>query len=309
MAALVEVREGYVGSADGVRLYYRLVGDAADPVVVLHGGPGFSMRYLEDDLAPLAQERSVLFYDQRGTGRSTLVDSAPALDAVRFAEDLEAVRRHFGLEHLVLLGHSWGAGVAALYATRYPQRIARLIVVGGMPLRRAEFDRTFQRLDASRKTEARQRLQRRRDAWLSNPASVRACRRYYEAYFRPFFGRPEVLDASKADFCAGSPGALRNKIECVDRYTVASLGDWDWRPALRALAAPALIVHGTADVIPLGSAREWATALPNSGLLALDGVGHFPYVEVPELFFPAVGAFLAGRWPEGTDRSGRVEDR
>src|SRR5687767_1244262 len=92
--AMPAVREGFVDAGDGVRLYYRMVGCGPDTVVVLHGGPGFSMEYFAKDLESLAERHTLLFYDQRGTGRSSLVSDAAALDARRFAEDLEAIRRH-----------------------------------------------------------------------------------------------------------------------------------------------------------------------------------------------------------------------
>ena len=74
---------------------------------------------------------------------------AAALDAERFADDLEAVRKHFGLERVTLVGHSWGAGVAALYAMRYPDRVSRIVLVGPMALRRSELDRSFAAVPAS----------------------------------------------------------------------------------------------------------------------------------------------------------------
>jgi len=79
-AAGPEMREGYL-DAGGVRLFYRAAGTKPDTLVVLHRGPGFTLGYL--------------------------------------AEDLEAVRRHFRLERVAVLGHSWGARVAALCARRY----------------------------------------------------------------------------------------------------------------------------------------------------------------------------------------------
>lgn len=110
----VPQQEGYVDAGGGVRLFYRVLGAAApDTIVVLHGGPGYSSAYIADDLAPLAARYTLVFYDQRGAGRSTLVSDSAALTGERFAEELEAVRRHFGLGRVTLLGHSWGAGVAA----------------------------------------------------------------------------------------------------------------------------------------------------------------------------------------------------
>jgi proline iminopeptidase len=179
--------DGYVESSDDVHLYYRVVGTGGDTVIVLHGGPGFSMEYFAEDLVPLAERHTLIFYDQRGAGRSTLVSDSTLLDAEWWAEDLEAVRRYFDLGRVTLLGHSWGASVAALYLTRYPRRVERLLVVGGTPLTRWELTRAFEELAEGRGAEARDRLQRARDVWLSDPGDAEACRAYYTEWFVPFF--------------------------------------------------------------------------------------------------------------------------
>lgn len=295
------VREGFVDAGGGVHLFYRIAGSGRDTVVVLHGGPGFSMSYLAADLEPLAARHVVLFYDQRGAGRSTAVSDSSALDGQRFADDLEAVRRHFALERLTLLGHSWGAGVAALYAARHPDRVGRLIVVDGIPATRAEVTRAFQVLESRRDSATQRRVLELRAIRDANPESATACRAYYNVALVAYFGDSGVAHRSRGDFCAGTPKALRNKILNVDRFTESSLGDWDWRPALHAVTAPALVIHGTLDFISTESSREWAAALPNSRLLLLDGSGHFPYVEVPERFFAAVDSFLQGNWPPGSE--------
>jgi proline iminopeptidase len=287
--------EGFVDAGDGVRLFYRIVGGGRDTVVVLHGGPGFTMSYLAADLEPLAARHTLIFYDQRGAGRSTLVSDSAALDAQRFAEDLEALRKHFGLERLTLLGHSWGAAVAALYAVRYPQRIERLLLVSPMAARRTHYTVAFNSLDARRDSATQRRVQALRAARLANPGDAAACRAYYSLWFVAAFTDSAALRRSSGDFCAGTPEALANKVKSVDRFTVASLGEWDWRPALRAVKAPAVVMRGSSEFFPLESAREWATALPNGRLLLLDGAGHFPYLEVPERFFSAVESFLQGR--------------
>src|SRR6187402_1707194 len=99
-------KEGYIDAGKGVQLYYRTVGSGNEPVVLIHGGPGFTSDYLADDLAPMARNHKLLIYDQRGIGRSTLVSDSTALAAQRYAEDLEAIRTHLGRERLTLLGHS-----------------------------------------------------------------------------------------------------------------------------------------------------------------------------------------------------------
>jgi proline iminopeptidase len=286
--------QGFVDAQGSVRLYYRVDGRSPSAVVVLHGGPGLTHDYLADDLLPLADAHRVIHYDQRGSGRSSLVTDADALDARRFADDLEAVRLHFGLERLALLGHSWGAAVAALYAMRHPQRVERLVLVGPMPLRKEALTASFARVRQSGDAEWQRTLRARGQALLANPGDADLCRAFYDTWFTPFFGNTAARARSRGDFCAGTPESRRSKAVGVDRYTVPSLGDFDWRGALREVTSPALIVHGTADIIPADSSREWAAALPNARLVLLEGIGHFPYLESPEQFFPLVSAFLAG---------------
>lgn len=295
------VHEGYVEAGGGVRLFYRIVGTGGDTVVVLHGGPGFSMDYLAADLEPLAARHVLLFYDQRGTGRSTLVTDSASLDAQRFADDLEAVRSEFRLQRLTLLAHSWGAGVAALYAARHPQLVGRLLIVDGISVRRTYHARGLQSLDARRDSATQRRLGELRAARLANPGDVATCRAYYDLWFLATFADSAAARRSRGSFCAGTAEALANKIKGVDRFTLQSLGEWDWRPALHAITAPALVIRGTVDHVPLESAREWAAALSNSRLLLLEGSGHFPYLEVPERFFAAAATFLQGRWPAGAE--------
>ena len=153
LAAQTKGTEGYVDAGSGVRLYYRLVGSGRDTLVIVHGGPGMSFEYFGHELDPLASRgHALLFYDQRGAGRSTLVHDSAGLQASRFADDLEAVRRHFKLKSLNTLSHSWGPAVVALYATGHPERLGRTVLLDGIPLRRSELAEAFQQLDASRDT-------------------------------------------------------------------------------------------------------------------------------------------------------------
>jgi len=293
--------EGFIDAGNGVRLFYRIAGSGRDTIVVLHGGPGFSMSYLAADLEPLTARHVLLFYDQRGTGKSTLVTDSAALDGRNFANDLETIRVYFKLDRVTLFAHSWGAGVAALYATRYPQRIKRLVIVDGISVRRMYHLRGIQAFDERRDSVTRHRLQELSAARLAKPGDAEACRAYFDLYFRATFADTAALRRSRGDFCSGTPEALANKISSVDRYTLRSLGEWDWRPALGRVTAPTLIIRGVFDHVPLESSREWALAVQNGRFLSFERSGHFPYLEVPEALFSAVEEFLKGRWPAGAE--------
>jgi len=292
-----DAREGYIESTGRVRLFYRVAGAGRDTIVVLHGGPGYSMAYLAPDIEALAQHHTLIFYDQRGSGRSSLMTDSASLDAERFADDLEAVRAHFKLEKLTLFAHSWGAAVAALYASHHPDRIGRLLIVDGISVRRIHHMTGLQTMERRRDSVTRAKLQDltlQRNAEAGNES---LCRTYFGIFFRATFTDPSALGKTKGDFCAGGPDAVANKIKSVDRFTIRSLGDWDWRPSLRAVTAPTLVIRGRDDHVPLASSMEWAGAVQHGVFFELRHSGHFPYLEQPEVFFGAVEEFLAGRWP------------
>jgi len=177
-----------------------------------------------------------------------------------------------------------------------------LLIVDGIPLRQQELVQAFDQLAAHRDSATQQQMRKWMDARRANPGDATACHAYYVLWFGPFFVDPSAMSRSQGDFCAGTPESRRNKIASVDRYVVSSLGSWDWRPALRRVNAPALIIHGSADPLPAEGGREWAAALPDARFLLLRGVGHFPYLEAQESFFIAVDTFLRGSWPKGADR-------
>jgi len=73
--------------------------------------------------------------------------------------------------------------------------------------------------------------------------------------------------------------------------------DYDWRGRMAHVTASVLVVHGVEDLIPLASSREWVGILPHAQLLAVEGAGHYPHLEAPDVFFPAVERFLGGDGP------------
>src|SRR5437870_6773295 len=127
---------------DGVRLFTRRAGDGP-PVVVLHCGPGAHHDYLLPQYDLLARGRTLLYYDQRGGGRSPVGRDVP-VGWQEHVADLEALRKHWAIDRLTLLGYSWGGLLAVLYALEHPDRVGRLALVAPAPLTarwREEFER------------------------------------------------------------------------------------------------------------------------------------------------------------------------
>jgi proline iminopeptidase len=269
---------------NGVRLYTRRVGDGP-PVVVLHGGPGAHHDYLLPQYDHLARGRALLYYDQRGGGRSPAPREMPVGWREHVA-DLEALRDHWGLERLTLLGYSWGGLLAVLYALEHPRRVERLALVSSAPVTaawREEFERRFE--------------DRMAQPWIARSraelAALGLARTDPEKYRRLAFA------LSVAGYFH-NPALARDMTpfrvtERTRRAVWESLGEYDLRDEIRETfphgAAPrSLLVHGVYDPMPLESARETA-ALLSTGVVEL-ATGHAPHVEATELFVNALDGFL-----------------
>ncbi len=271
-------------AVDGVRLYTRRVG-SGPPVVALHGGPGAHHDYLLPQYDRLARGRTLLFYDQRGGGRSPVPRETPVGWRDHVA-DLETLRERWAIDTLTLLGYSWGGLLAVLYALEHPDRVARLALVSPAPITarwRQEFERRF----AARMAQpwiARARAELAASGLAqSDPEKYRrlAFALSVAGYFR---------DPSRARELTPFRVTARTQ-----QAVWESLGDYDLRDRLRATfpkgrAPRALIVHGVDDPMPIDSARETA-ALLDTGVIEL-ATGHAPHVEATEEFVRALDGFL-----------------
>jgi proline iminopeptidase len=272
---------------DGVRLWATRAG-AGDPVVFCHGGPGL-WDTLEEVSGLLADRVSVHRWDQRGCGRS---QRCGPYSVARSVADLDAVRRHFRLRRMALLGHSWGAQLTLRYALEHPQCVSRLIYVSGTGIDPG----------ASWHEAYEQNLRANIGSGLGRWEALKT-RKRTDAEDREFC----VLQWS-ADF-AERERALEHaermatpwlgvNFECNAAINAENKRTWgtpDLRAACEKLDVPVLIVNGAEDIRPGWAIDSLEQALPRVSRTVLSGAGHLPWVEDPEGFRAAVSGFLADR--------------
>jgi proline iminopeptidase len=295
-AATARPSEGYLEASDQVELYFRTLGTADAAMVVVHGGPGLDHAYLLPDLEPLADSYTLVYFDQRGGGRSTLVADVADLDLQAHIADLDAVRRELEIERTVILGHSWGAVLAAHYARAYPQHVEKLVMVSPGAVRRTPYeDELFARATAWMHDEQLAELEALTKKFQAGVGDIRAtCRAFFDLYMRGGFFDPRgptAMRNMRGDFCTAPEQALRNVWVVNDRI-MDSLGDFDWRGDFGELEIPVLVIAGAADAIPVENFQEWQAAFPDARLVVLEEAAHFPHVEQPAAFFSIVAEFL-----------------
>jgi proline iminopeptidase len=225
--------EGFVNTTDNVQLYYRIIGSGKDTLVMLHGGPGFNMEYFAPDVEPLAGSFVLIFYDQRGSGRSTLIGDSLKLGINSHIDDLENVRKHFKIQRMSVLGHSWGAMLAARYALKYPDRIDKMVFSSPGPIRKEPylsqiFSYLSKWMDSTDMKKFTQLRANRADPSLD---AAETCREYWKLAIRGYFAYPNdtvTINRMKGDFCKATSQSIRNG-SIVSAATWASMGEWDWR--------------------------------------------------------------------------------
>jgi pimeloyl-ACP methyl ester carboxylesterase len=287
----------HVAADDGTRLFVQRAGErdgGERPLLVLNGF------YLFDDFAWLAGSRAVIGLDLRNRGRSEWVrdPSKLARGVQQDIDDIEAVRRHLGLDELDLLAHSYAGLVAILYAVRHPSRVGRIVQIGPMPPDSgAEYPEELKNHDDVLREfyQAAGALQQQRGALSPREMCQETwtlLRRLY-VYDPANAGRLRHWEAcdldTELDFSRYWSEALLPSIQRLE------LGEADVAP----MTMPVLVVHGREDrSAPYGGGRDWARLLPNARLLTVERAAHAPWIEAEEEVFGAVRVFLAGEWPE-----------
>lgn len=279
-------------SVRGVEIFVRRIGQGR-PVVVLHGGPGADHEYLRPGFDALAQGRELIYYDQRGGGRSPVARDVPVGWTEQVA-DLEALRELWALDRMTIAGYSWGGLLALLYALEQPDRVERLALVSPAPVWRAArdgFEQAFAKRNLDPVLQEERSVLRESGLRERDPAAFQ--QRIFELSVAPYFHDPARARELTPFRIVGR----------TQQEVWASLGDFDLRPRLPMLRGiPSLVLHGESDPIPIEAAST-AAELIGAAFHRLPRCGHVPYVEAFSEFERIVGEFLRQEVETGLPRA------
>jgi pimeloyl-ACP methyl ester carboxylesterase len=258
------VRESRVRSGEA-ELFVREVGpsQAGQTVLVLHGGPGHSHDYLRPLELAAAGDLRIVFFDQRGIGRSTApMDAAEKYwNLAAYRGDVQAVRRHVGAAKVHLIGFSWGGILVMDFAIHHPRHVASLaLVASGWPHAASRKD-----WDAYR--QRHRELVNNGDIGPA-PDTFEDCTARADYLIPIYFADPHHPAAAR------ETGAVCS--EQVTRATWSAVGKFDLRRQLSGVTMPTLVFHGAQDhVVPPKVARTTYGAIGTKARLVVEeGCGH-----------------------------------
>lgn len=271
----------------GVTIWYEVRGSGpGTPLVVVNGGPGFDHSYLHCSACwdRLAKGRRVVFYDQRGNGRSSELKDGQSCSLADQVADLEALRAHLALEKMDLLGHSWGGYLVMAYAARQPGRVAHLLIVDSAAPKIQDTAFLFKYIYPE--TQAREDAL----AFAVELGDGEAIAADLKEYMSMLFYTKEAREAFLA---RSSAFVYRQK---VNKAVWGDLQRFDLNPELAKFSFPTLVVSGRYD-FNVAPSVAWAIhrAIPGSELALFERSGHLPFCEESETFVSRVEAFLSRR--------------
>lgn len=268
-------------------LYYEIRGAKhGTPLFVLNGGPGVDHTYMHSTLSAvsaldvLAKKRPVIFYDQRGVGKSPALKANQSCTVADQVEDLEALRAFLGYERIDVFGHSYGGYLAMAYASRYPDRIAHLVLSDSEAPKATETIFLFEKVfpEANARMEARN---------LKDETERKA---YMMDYLSMIFYSPAKRDAYLAKV---TNPAINTQVSDALWKDMEKL---DFTPEIAKFRFPALIMTGRFDInVAPSIAYKIHNTIPNSKFVVFDTSGHMPFYEEQKKFVQTMEQFLSNR--------------
>ena len=273
-----------------VGIYYRTVGEG-EPFVVLHGGPGMYHDELYPFFLDFARSHQIIFYDQRGNGRSPLENvDASVFSVDLLVEDLEALRTSLDLGKLNIIGHSWGGLLAMYYATAYPENVDRLITVSSAPVNSDLLVKCYMRLIDMLPAGDWERLQRIYESaeYLDgDPAAHNEAMRISEG--ATFYDKSWIDPYMEA--AAFDQAKAKNAVALADLAREMKL-NITVQEHLDRIQCDVLIVQGREDFVVPESAELAAELIAGAEIAWIDECGHYPHVEAADRFFAVLEDFI-----------------
>ena len=273
-----------IGTAN---LYAETAG-SGPPLILVHG-TALSHETFKPTLESASEFATVVFYDQRGCGRSSPIAEGQSVNLEDFVSDLEEIRTGLGYERMFLLGHSWGAYLALAYAIEFEKRLKKLILVSPA----TPYHETEEQIHSIHKrlTPAmREQIQR---ITLSNLTLDEKANRRMEVTLPLYFHNLVAMEDFRRRGIRIS-GKVSEILSNVGFYR-------DLRPDLPRLRIPVKILVGRNDRrTPVEYSEEIRRHLYDAEVEILDGCGHFPFLERPNLFLKLLKKVIAGDWARRT---------
>ncbi len=279
--------EAYLAVPDG-RIWYKVSGTGAGtPVILLHGGPGFSSFYLKP-FETLGDDRLVVRYDQLGGGKSDRITDTTLFTIAHFVRELDSLRAHLGYTTVHLLGHSWGTMLALEYYRVHPEHVTTLTLASAA-LDMPAWERNTNRLVGTLSDSAQRAIRTREKQGRFDAPD-------YQAALEEFYGRYVWRHPVQADLdslMSTANEAIYNYMQGPSEFTITgTLKRYDGTPLLKDITVPTLYTVGEFDEADPPTIERFARMTPGAKVVVLPGAAHLTPWDARDESIRTARAFL-----------------
>lgn len=285
-----KTNEGYI-SVPGGRVWYQVMGSGdMIPLLVLHGGPGFPHNYLKP-LEKLSNDRPIVFYDQLGCGNSDRPEDLNLWRTERFIEELVQVRQTLNLDHVHILGHSWGSMLATDYALTQPEGLLSLILASPA----LSIPQWMEDVTALRKqlpSEVQNVLDRNEAAGTTDSEEYEAAvMEFYRLHVCRLDPWPEEVEQT---FAGAGLQVYNTMWGPSEFYMTGNLANYDRTNRLPELIVPTLFTCGRYDEAPPHTTTWYQSLISQAEIAIFEQSSHTPHLEEMERYIQVARDFLNG---------------
>ena len=284
----LEQGEGFV-EVSGGKIWYNIVGDGPGiPLLLLHGGPGFTSHYL-NPMKELGADRPIIFIDQLGSGRSIIKMDTSIMEISNFVEQINEVKESLGLNEYVLYGHSWGTMLGIDYYTKYPEGIKALILAS--PLLSTEYwSRDAQRLIQQLPDTIQLAIQ---NAENQNAFDTPDFLQAMDAYYQSYVARKLPWDANMDSTFAQMNAEIYNYMWGPSEFkALGTLKNFDRLDAAKKINVPTLFMCGEFDEAQPETVKYYQSLVPKAEFKMIENAAHVLTHDNPEQHNQVVRTFL-----------------
>lgn len=273
----------------GGQLYYKIFGTTeSTPLLFLNGGPGLSSEGYHTFVEALAKNRTVILFDQRGTGKSKIKhENGFSIHIKKMVEDIEVLRTHLGIETWDVMGNSFGGTYGMFYAAKYPTAIRRMVLSssGAMTWGKWRQLQKFKRQKVKNKLPIEEEILKTLSTTELPEGEVDQLMSGLNARF--YVHKPENIIKAIHWFMIQAKSYPH-----ISKCVRTSIKDFDLKKKLKDFDKPTLIIHGMSDFINLATPLETHETLPNSKLEVIHESGHMIWLDQPERLMELIDGFL-----------------
>ena len=275
-------------AVDGGQIWYKVSGTGTGtPVILLHGGPGFSSYYLKP-LEALGNDRKVVRYDQLGSGKSGSLTDTTKMTIPHFVAELDALRAKLGYDKVHLVGHSWGTILALEYYRAHPQHVASLTLMSAA-LDIPQWEKHARDL-LRNLPDSLQEIVKRREAEKKFDAPD------YQAAIEAFYNKYVWLRPVKPDLDSTMQQAnmtIYNYMQGPSEFTITgTLRNYNATGFLKDVKVPTLFTVGEVDEADPVTIRKHAAMTPGATVVVIRNAAHIVTWDNPLATLEAVRAHL-----------------